>query len=222
MSPAEPDVDQYLQQATYGEDPFAAFNDRARAGGLPEIQVAPVFGRLLEILTRLVNARVVVEVGTLGGYSAAWIARGLADGGRVYSMEIDAHHADVARENLSSVGLDDVVDVLVGPALDTFPTLAANTAVAGHVDLAFIDADKSNNPNYVNAVLDLMRVGGLIIVDNVVRGGSVLGADSTDPNVVGSRSVLELLGATPRLTATALQTVGFKGYDGFAVALVGP
>jgi predicted O-methyltransferase YrrM len=221
MPSQESDVDHYLQLATFGEDPYGSFIERSRVGGLPEIQVSPVFGRLLEILTRLINARVVLEVGTLGGYSAAWIARGMQPGGRVISLEIDAHHAEVARENLASAGYGDVVDVRVGPALETLPTLRADDAVVGHVDLAFIDADKSNNPNYVTHAVELVRAGGLIIVDNVVRGGSVLGADSSDANVVGSRTVLELLGSHPRLTATGLQTVGIKGYDGFAVALVG-
>lgn len=219
---AQPDViDAYLQSATFGEDPFAGFIDRSRAAGLPEIQVSVVFGRLLELLVRLTGARTILEIGTLGGYSAAWMARGLASGGRIISCEIDPRHAEVARDNLASVGLDHAVEVLVGPALETLPGLYRDPEINNRVDLSFIDADKSNNPHYVDHAERLSRRGALIIVDNVVRHGSVLDASSTDANVKGTREVLELLGRHPRLTATALQTVGLKGHDGFAIALVG-
>jgi predicted O-methyltransferase YrrM len=220
MSSLEVDVDRYLQHATYGDDPYGGFVARSSAAGLPEIQVSAVFGRLLELLARLSGARAVLEVGTLGGYSAAWLARGLAPGGRVISLEIDPHHAEVARENLAAVGFADVVEVRVGPALLSLDELAGDPTIAGSVDLAFIDADKVNNPRYVEHAVALARPGALIIVDNVVRAGTVLEADSTDPSTRGSREVLELLGSHPRLAATALQTVGQKGHDGFALAVV--
>ncbi len=220
MSSRESDIDQLLQARTYGADPFASFVERSRAGGLPEIQVSAVFGRALEIFARLLRAQLVLEVGTLGGYSAAWIACGLQPGGRIISLEIDAHHAEVARENLKSVGYGDVVDVRVGAALETLPTMHADASIAGKVDLAFIDADKQNNPHYLRHAADLARSGALVIVDNVVRSGGVLDADSTDPNIIGTREVLAALGADSRLTATALQTVGQKGHDGFALAFV--
>ena len=193
MCPLETDVDLLLQSSTFGEDPFASFVERSRSAGLPEIQVSTVFGRFLELVTRLTSASLIVEVGTLGGYSAAWMARGFVGEGRIISLEIDAHHADVARENLRSVNLASRVDVRVGAALETFPRLREDAAIAGHVDLSFIDADKVNNPHYVNAAVELSRPGAVIIVDNVVRGGSVLDANSDNPMVVGSRDVLALL-----------------------------
>ena len=220
MSSSEADIDRYLQRATFGDDPFDSFIQRSRDGGLPEIQVSVVFGRALELFARLCSAKVVLEVGTLGGYSAAWITRGLGADGRVTTLEIDAHHAQVARENLESVGLADRVNVIVGAALETLPLLHADPAIAGRVDLAFIDADKANNPFYVDHAVQLARPGALIIVDNVVRKGSVLDDTSADPSTVGTRRVLEVLGSHPRLSATALQTVGLKGHDGFAFAVV--
>ena len=220
MATPEFTIDQYLQQSTFGDDPFGGFVQRSRDAGLPEIQVSVVFGRALELFTRLTNARLVIEVGTLGGYSAAWMARALPEDGRVITLEIDPHHAEVARANLASVALDHKVDVRVGPALDTLLELRHDPLVAGHMDFAFIDADKSNNPNYVAQVVELARPGALIIVDNVVRSGTVLDADSNDPNTVGTRAVLAMLGSNPRLSATALQTVGLKGHDGFAMAFV--
>ncbi len=220
MPQREFDVDTFLQSATIGEDPFGDFVARSRDAGLPEIQVTAVFGRFLELLARVTEAKVVLEVGTLGGYSAAWICRGLGPSGRVVSLEIDPHHAEVARENLATVTYDDKVEIRVGPALATLPGLHDDPSIAGRVDLAFIDADKANNPGYVEHAVALARPGALIVVDNVVRGGSVLDGDGADPNVAGSRDVLALLGSHPRLTATALQTVGAKGYDGFALAMV--
>ena len=220
MASRESEIDNLLQHSTFGDDPFESFVQHSRDGGLPEIQVSAVFGRALELFARLTAAEVVLEVGTLGGYSAGWIARGLVPGGRIVSLEIDPHHAEVARENLRGAGLGDVVNVIVGPALDTLPALHDDPSVAGRVDLAFIDADKQNNPHYVEHAVQLARPGALIIVDNVVRGGSVLDGDASDPNVRGSREVLQMLGSNSRLTATALQTVGVKGHDGFALAFV--
>ncbi len=215
----ESDVDQYLQNATFGEDPFHSFIERSLAAGLPNIQVSVVFARALELFARLRGAEMVLEVGTLGGYSAAWMSRGLTAGGRIVSLEIDAHHADVARDNLRSVSLDSVVDIRVGAALDVLPSLHDDASIAGKVDLAFIDADKENNARYVEHAVHLARPGALIIVDNVVRDGAIID-DTDDPRVVGSREVLALLGSHPRLRSTALQTVGTKGYDGFAIAVV--
>lgn len=212
------DVDQYLSATTFGPDPFAHFIERSTAAGLPEIQVSAVFGRLLELLVQLTSARTVLEVGTLGGYSAAWFARSLPEGGRVITLEIDPHHAATARENLDGVGLGGKVEIRVGPAVDTLQGFVDDAAMAGAVDLAFIDADKSNNPTYVRLCAGLVRPGGLLMVDNVVRRGSVLEANSGDANVQGTRGALELLGALDDFTATALQTVGVKGWDGFAIA----
>jgi predicted O-methyltransferase YrrM len=215
-------VDQFLQRATFGDDPYASFNERATKAGLPEIQVSAVFGRLLETFVKLVGASTVVEVGTLGGYSAAWLARSLREPGRLVTLEIDPHHAAVARENLDGAGLGSAVDIRIGPAAEALAVMTRDATLAGRVDLAFIDADKSNNPRYVGFAVDLVRPGGLIIVDNVVRGGRVLEQNSEDPNILGTRGALELLGSFPQLTATALQTVGVKGWDGFAVAFVNP
>ena len=220
MSSSEVDIDQLLQQLTFGEDPFASFVQRSRDAGLPEIQVSVVFGRALELYARLTAAEVVLEVGTLGGYSAAWIARGLLPGGRIISLEIDPHHAEVARENLASVDLGERVEIRVGAALDTLPAMYDDPAIAGQVDLVFIDADKRNNPHYLDHAVALARPGALLIVDNVVRSGGVLDPNSTDPNIVGTREVLRRLGSNPRLIATALQSVGMKGHDGYALAFV--
>lgn len=220
MSQLEIDVDHFLQQSTFGEDPFADFVTRSRDAGLPEIQVSTVFGRLLELFVRMTNAQTVLEIGTLGGYSAAWMASALSEGGRVTSLEIDPHHAKVARENLASVNLEDRVEIKVGPALETLVGLRGDPSVAGRVDLAFIDADKENNANYVNHVVDLAHPGTVIIVDNVVRDGGILDTETSDPRIKGTRAVLQLLGEHPRLSATAIQTVGMKHYDGFAVAIV--
>lgn len=220
MTETQSDVDRFLQQSTFGDDPYEAFIEGSRAAGLPEIQVSAVFGRALELLVQLTHASLVLEVGTLGGYSAAWMARALPLGGRVITLEIDPHHADVAAENLRSVGLGDRVEIRVGAAVDSLAAMESDPTIAKKVDLAFIDADKANNPRYVGFAVDLVRPGGLIIVDNVVRNGQVLNDASDDPTILGSRGALELLGSFPQLTATALQTVGVKGWDGFAIALV--
>ena len=217
----EADIDQYLQANTFGEDPFASFVQRSRAGGLPEIQVSVVFARALELFASLTHSSLIVEVGTLGGYSAAWMARGLEPGGRIITLEISEHHAQVARENLDSVQLGTTVDVRVGAGLDLLPAMRDDPSIAGHVDLAFIDADKENNAHYLEHAVSLARPGALIIVDNVVRGGAIIDDNDDDTRIVGSRAVLRLLGSHPRLRSTALQTVGNKGHDGFAMAIVG-
>jgi predicted O-methyltransferase YrrM len=190
--------------------------EASTAAGLPEINVSPAHGKLLHLLARMRGARAILEIGTLGGYSTIWLARGLADGGRLITLEADPRHAEVARGNIAAAGLAGVVEVRVGPALDTLPGVAA----AGPFDLFFIDADKQNNPEYFAWSLRLSRPGSVIVVDNVVRGGAVADASSDDPRVGGTRRLLEMIAAEPRVTATTIQTVGSKGYDGFAVALV--
>ncbi len=184
------------------------------AAGLPRISVSPAHGKLLWILARLVNARRILEVGTLGGYSAIWLARALPAGGRLITLEVLERHAAVARTNLNRAGLDDKVEIIVGPALATLPSLE------GPFDFTFIDADKQNNAEYFAWALKLSRPGALIVVDNVVRDGAVADSRSRDAAVVGVRRLNELIAAEPRVSATAVQTGGVKGYDGFAVALV--
>jgi predicted O-methyltransferase YrrM len=184
------------------------------AAGLPAINVSPAHGKLLWLLARMLDAKRILEIGTLGGYSAIWLARGLAPGGRLVTLEAVEKHAAVARQNLERAGVAQTVDVRVGPALATLPQLE------GPFDLSFIDADKQNNAEYFRWALRLSRPGSVIVVDNVVREGAVADARSRDAAVLGVRKLNELIAAEPRVAATAIQTVGIKGYDGFAVALV--
>jgi predicted O-methyltransferase YrrM len=208
-------VDAYVTERLVGADPVlvAALADSA-AAGLPPIQVSAPQGKFLQLLARITGARRILEIGTLGGYSTIWLARGLAPGGHLDTLEVDRAHAEVARTNLGRADLDGVVEVHLGPAIETLPTLT------GPYDLVFIDADKKSNPDYVRAALDLTRPGSVIVVDNVVRQGRIADPADTSADVVGTRATYDLLAAEPRLDATALQTVGSKGYDGFAVALV--
>ena len=187
------------------------------AAGLPAINVSPVQGKLLHLLARAIGARNVLEIGTLGGYSTIWLARALPDGGRVISLEADPRHAEVARANIARAGLDDRIEVRLGMALDLLPGLAERTEP---FDFVFIDADKPNNAAYFDWALRLSRVGSIIVVDNVDRSGEVIAAASESPTVQGVHRFLERLAAEPRVSATAIQTVGSKGYDGFAIALV--
>jgi predicted O-methyltransferase YrrM len=173
---------------------------------------------LLELLARLQGARAILELGTLAGVSTIWLARALPAGGRLVTLEANARCAEVAQANVARGGVADVVELRVGPALDTLASLAAEGA--GPFDLVFIDADKRSNPEYLRWALELSRPGSLIVADNVVRGGAVADAESDDPSVLGVRRFLELVAAEPRLTATAIQTVGSKGHDGLALALV--
>ena len=213
------DVDAYLEDVLMPPDPaLAAALAAGQAAGLPPIQVSAPQGRLLHLLVRTRGARSVLEIGTLAGYSTIWMGRALPPDGRLVTLEIDPAHAAVARSNVERAGLAGIVEVLLGPALQTLPRLAAEGA--GPFDLVFIDADKPGNAAYVGWALRLTRPGSLIVVDNVVRDGKVADADSTDPAVLGSRRLVELLAAEPRLDATVIQTVGSKGYDGFALALV--
>lgn len=212
-------VDRYLCEALVPED--AALRDAleaSRAAGLPAIQVTPNQGRLLQLLARAIGARAILEIGTLGGYSTLWLARGLVPGGRVVTLERDAHHAEVARANFARAGVGDVVTLVEGEALDELARLAA--AGAGPFDLVFVDADKPGLPEYFTRSLRLARPGSLIVVDNVVREGEVADAASPDPGVQGVRRMNERIAAEPRVSATAIQTVGSKGHDGFALVYV--
>ncbi len=211
-------VDGYLADLFVPPDPAldAALSDSAQAG-LPAINVAPNQGKLLMLLARAIQARSILEIGTLGGYSTIWLARALPADGRLVTLESDASHAEVARANITRAGLADRVELRLGRALDTLPALAAPGRC---FDFIFIDADKESYPDYLAWALRLSRRGSLIIADNVVRNGAVADPSSADPRVQGVRRFNALLAAEPRVTATAIQTVGSKGYDGFAVALV--
>ena len=212
-------VDRYLTDLLVGADPaLEATLEANAAAGLPPYDVSPNQGKLLHVLARGQGARRVLEIGTLGGYSTIWLARALPPDGRLITLEVDPGYAEVARANLARAGLSEVAEVRVGPALETLPQIAAGGE--GPFDVIFIDADKANNPQYLAWSLALSRRGSLIVVDNVVRNGAVIDADSNDLVVRGARRGLELLAAEPRVSATALQTVGRKGYDGFAIARV--
>ena len=212
-------VDGFLSQLLIPPDPAVdGALEATAAAGMPPINVAPNQGRLLQILALAIRARSILEIGTLGGYSTIWLARALPPGGRLITLEYDPRHAEVARANIARAGLADVVEVRVGAALETLPQLAAERPAP--FDLVFIDADKVNTPAYFNWALELTRRGSLIIVDNVVRGGAVTDDASADPSVRGIRAFLGAAAAEPRVTLTAIQTVGSKGYDGLAIALV--
>jgi predicted O-methyltransferase YrrM len=212
-------VDRYLGDLLASDDPvLEAALAASAAAGLPAINVSPVQGKLLHLLARAIGARNVLEIGTLGGYSTIWLARALPEGGRLISLEADARHAEVARANIARAGLQAVVEVRLGMALDTLPELAAEGREP--FDFVFIDADKPNNAAYFDWALKLSRPGSIIVVDNVVRDGDVIDADSDSSTVQGVRRLLERIAAEPRVSATAIQTVGAKGYDGFAIALV--
>jgi predicted O-methyltransferase YrrM len=211
-------VDDYFNALLIPPDPaLHAALAASDAAGLPPHHVAPNQGKLLYLLARLMGARAILEIGTLGGYSTIWLARALPPGGRIVTLEADPAHAAVARENLARAGLRDVVELRLGPALETLPRLAAEGR--GPFDMIFLDADKPNNPAYLDWALRLARPGTLIVADNVVRGGAVLDA-AGDASVQGIRRFAARLAAEPRLSATAIQTVGGKGYDGFVLALV--
>ncbi|KWX01454.1 O-methyltransferase family 3 [Carbonactinospora thermoautotrophica] len=212
-------VDRYITDLLVPSDPaLDATLQASAAAGLPPINVSPAQGKLLHLLARAQGARTILEIGTLGGYSTIWLARALPADGRLITLEADPKHAEVARANIARAGLADVVEVRLGRALDTLPRLAAEGH--GPFDLIFIDADKPSNPDYFAWALKLSHPGSLIITDNVVRDGAVIDADSDDHRVQGTRRFFELLAAEPRVSATAIQTVGDKGYDGFAIALV--
>jgi predicted O-methyltransferase YrrM len=210
------EVDSYLAGALIPPDPVldAALEDSKKAG-LPTIAVAPNQGKLLNLLARAAGARTILELGTLGGYSTIWLARALPPGGKLVTCEYDPKHAKVARANLARAGFgEDVVEIRVGAALDTLPTLA------GPFDFVFIDADKPSNADYLAWALRLSRPGTVIVVDNVVRDGQVVDPDSPNESVQGVRRLVDVMADEPRLTATAIQTTGVKGYDGFILAIV--
>jgi predicted O-methyltransferase YrrM len=211
-------VDRYFADLLIATDPGLddALGAAARAG-MPAINVAPNQGRLLNLLARASGARAILEVGTLAGYSTIWLARSLAAGGRVVSLELDPRHAEVARRNLARAGVEGVVEILVGPALESLSKLVAEGR--GPFDLVFIDADKENNAAYFGWALRLTRPGSVIVVDNVVRGGSVVDGTTDEPGVVGTRRLAEAMARAP-VDATVIQTVGTKGWDGLAIAVV--
>jgi predicted O-methyltransferase YrrM len=212
-------VDDYIADRLLGEDKHLADALAANAAaGLPAIDVSPAQGKFLHLLAKAVGAQRILEVGTLGGYSTIWLARALPADGKLITLEIDPHHAEVARSNVDRAGLASKVDVRVGPALETLTVLANESAPS--FDFVFIDADKQNNANYVEAAIGLARTGALIVVDNVVREGRVLDAQSEDSAIRGTRRLFDMLADEPRLDATAIQTVGLKKWDGFAIAVV--
>ena len=212
-------VDAYFSDQLVPHDPaLEAALAASSEAGLPPINVSPNQGRLLHLLARLRGARKILEIGTLGGYSTIWLARALPEDGYLVTLEALAKHAKVAEANIAKAGLGDIVEIRLGPALDSLPKLAEEGK--GPFDLTFIDADKERIPEYFRWALELSHPGSVVIVDNVVRGGAVADAATTDPDVKGIRRFLELLGKEPRVSATAVQTVGTKGWDGFAIALV--
>ena len=217
-------VDDYIAGLLVAEDPALEQARKASTeAGLPPIAVTPSQGKLMELLARVQHARTILELGTLGGYSTIWLARALPAGGRLVTLEAEPRYAEVARANIARAGFGDIVELRVGPALETLPRLFDEGA--GPFDLVFVDADKANNPGYLEWSLKLSRPGTLIVVDNVVRDGAILDPaaydpERGDPHIRGVRRFYELLAAEPRLSATAIQTVGDKGYDGFVLAIV--
>jgi predicted O-methyltransferase YrrM len=213
------EVDRYIASHLVPADPplEAAIKSNA-AAGLPSIDVAPNQGKLLHVLALATGARRILEIGTLGGYSAIWLARALPPDGRLVTLEVEPKHAAVAQANLDRAGLSAKVEIRVGPAMDSLAQLVKEGAAP--FDLIFIDADKKNIPGYLGWALKLARIGTVILTDNVVREGAILDPASADPDVQGVRSMFTMLAKEPRLSSTAIQTVGSKGYDGFAMAVV--
>lgn len=214
--PTHRDVDALLDNLFAGEDPaLTAALVASDEAGLPPIAVSVQQGKFLNLLATAARATRILEIGTLGGYSTIWLARAVGPAGSVVTLEYEPRHAEVARRNLDRAGVGDRVQILVGAALDTLPTLTGEP-----FDLVFIDADKENNVGYLNWAVQLCRPGSVIVVDNVIREGAILDPRSDDATARGSRDVLELMGTHPRLRSAALQTVGAKGWDGFALAVV--
>ena len=212
------EVDAWIADRLIADDPaMAALLEANAEAGLPAIDVSPLQGKLLHLLVRIAGARRVLEVGTLGGYSTAWLARALPEGGRVVTLEVDPKCAEVARSNLRALGLEERVEIVVGAALETLQRMAASDAEP--FDFVFLDADKKNNGNYLRLALRLSGPGTVIVCDNVVREGRVI-EDGGDEAIAGTQALFEALRDEPRLVATAVQTVGAKGWDGFAIALV--
>lgn len=212
-------VDAFVGETlTPDDEALRAALDAAERAGLPAIQVSPPQGKLLQMLVRLQGARTVLEFGTLAGYSTILLARALPQDGRLITLEANAEYAEVARANIERAGFGDMVDLRVGPALEALPALEEEGA--GPFDLTFIDADKVNTPNYFAWSLDHSRPGSVIVADNVVRDGTLADATSPDPAVKAQRRLHEMIATEPRVSATTIQTVGSKGYDGFTIALV--
>jgi predicted O-methyltransferase YrrM len=212
-------VDRYIAETLVGSDPvLEAALEAAEEAGLPSIQVAPNQGKFLHLLALTKGARRILEIGTLGGYSTIWLARALPHGGHLATLEVDPKHAEVAQANLGRAGLSGLVEIRVGPAVESLAQLYKEGSAP--FDMIFIDADKPSNPTYLEWALKLANPGALIVTDNVVREGEIVDADSEDPAIQGTRRMFEMLAAEPRLSATAIQTVGSKGYDGFAMAVV--
>jgi predicted O-methyltransferase YrrM len=212
-------VDRYLAETLL--EPDAALDaalEASVAAGLPPINVSPTHGKLLQLLARLVHARRILEIGTLGGYSTIWMARALQPGGRLITLEADPKHAALARTNIDRAGLTSRVDIRLGAALESLPRIAAENG--GPFDLIFIDADKISTPEYFTWAVRLSRVGTLIVVDNVVRKGEVANPETADSAVQGMQRFLRMAAAEPRVDATVIQTVGSKGYDGFSLVMV--
>jgi predicted O-methyltransferase YrrM len=211
-------VDRYITDHLVASDAaLDAALAASAAGGLPAIHVAPNQGKLLHVLARSIGAKRILEVGTLGGYSTIWLARALPPGGKIITLEYEPKHADIARANIERAGLAHLVEIRLGKAIDTLPRIAAEGG--GAFDLVFIDADKPGNADYFEWAMRMTRVGGLIIVDNVVREGEVIKAKG-DANAQGARRLFEAMAMEPRVSATAVQTVGSKKWDGFAIAVV--
>ena len=212
-------VDDYIAEELLPDDPaLEAALEANRNNELPTIDVSPAQGKLLNLLIRMNKAKCILEIGTLGGYSTIWMARALPTDGKIVTLEIDPHHAKVARANIKRAGLSKLVDLRVGPALDSLSKLSVEGG--GPFDLIFIDADKPNNPNYLSWAMKLSRPGTVIVCDNVIRDGDVIKKDSRDESVQGARAAFSFIGKDTRLESTAIQTVGAKGYDGFAIAIV--
>ncbi|TIW00327.1 MAG: O-methyltransferase [Mesorhizobium sp.] len=212
-------VDDYIVSSLFDADPaLDAVLAANREQGLPAIDVSAAQGKLLSLLVRIGSVKKVLEIGTLGGYSTVWMARALPADGKVVTLELDPHHAKVARSNFERAGVSDKVDLRIGPALQSLAALANENA--GPFDLIFIDADKPNNPNYLDWAMKLARSGTVIVCDNVIRDGAVVDERSGDVNVEGARAAFSFIGGEKRLDGTAIQTVGAKGYDGFAIAIV--
>jgi predicted O-methyltransferase YrrM len=212
-------VDTYITEQLVPSDAALDATMEANAtAGLPTIDVAPNQGKLLHVLALMKGAKRILEVGTLGGYSTIWLARALPENGRLVTLEVSPKHAEVARGNVDRAGVGKKVEIRVGPAAESLAALVAENVEA--FDFIFIDADKPNNAVYLDWALKLAKVGTFLLTDNVVREGKLADAESDDPAVVGTRAMFERMGAEPRLVATAIQTVGVKGYDGFAMAVV--
>lgn len=213
------EVDDYFSSKLKNSDSLMSSILKANVvEGLPSIDVSPNQGKLLYLIAKLKGAKTILEIGTLGGYSTVWLARALPEDGHLVTLEFSQKHAEVARKNIKNAGFENTIDIIVGPALESLPTLK-NKGFSSF-DFIFIDADKQNNPGYLKWALELSKPGTVIIMDNVVRNGKVIENSSDDPNVQGIRQFVDLLAKEPRIDSTAIQTVGSKGYDGFVIGVV--